>query len=661
MLPDFVAEPLVPIPRLVPMPGQLPLPVFSDLKDPPMSATKAAAKKTSNAEPPKKRGRPRKIVPSEAFPVVESPIDRDGLLRRACLFLDGSVDRWARLVKGEQGATDLMILDLLAEEWSTGDRKEATGDDSTSWCVNGGAKPRIWLGMDTPHGKASLEGPALAQAVRRVMDIPDALTASARGRGRPKKQADAVSGPAPDAETAFAKLVTIEEKMIPIEKIFPSDENPREEFRKEDLERMGASIRDVGQLVPLLVREPVNGRYELIDGETRWRAAQSVEGVSALMAKVIRCSDADAANVRILSYIQRNDLNPIEEARGLKLLVEKYKVSQRELSKTTGISQGQISNRLRLLDLPKEFQSKIIAKEWTATDGRTLAAFSDRPHVLTKFVEEKAWNDSHDFGRGVEELLATAIRASSRSMTKGADGPKFKIDDETRAKLDIVEIKTERITEPRAFNVALWDELQAAARKAAEERAAAREQKKPAKATAVTLPIYKIEELWREWYGRRIAERFAGDLKKPDRERFERLALLFAAAADDHLFNGFGLSGDIRQPLTHLYKFTRDELLAQMCERLLQILADGMPYAFGELADLVCLGDELGIGLADFVPDVPMLAELPEAALDELLALWEGIKPGKDAKKRAAQLVEVWDPGWIPELFKLPDLDGVEI
>ncbi len=479
-------------------------------------------------------------------------------------------------------------------------------------------------------------------------------------KGKKPAAADAV--PVDDAVKKLDRMEVIEQRAVDIDKIFPSPENPRRDWDSEEakafLLTLGESMRDHTQLEAIIIRES----GELIDGESRWRAAKLV-GLATLDAKIVRCTDAEAALVRMMSYRQRRDLNAIEEARGLKLLLDKYGCSQRTLEERVRISQGQISNLVRLLNLPQAWQDRIVSGEISATDGRTLATFADRPKLFEWLDEHYEWWKSTGFGK-FTDMLVDAIQYASRPITKGQDGPKFKVTDELRKWLDIVEVKVGRVDEPRAFNVEMWGKLQREAQEASAQRALARTAKGPPTA-AVAIPTHTLRYLWCEWFGRQIAHRLTfGDgakAKRPrgDQEMLERLALLYSVREGD-IVDAFGLDGaDRYRPVVTLMKTNSDELFAMLISSFLERLRDGRTSGLGELDDIVPIAAQLGITFDQFAPDVEMLEDLPEQARLSLFDEWEGLKPAKTPKGQAEQLIDHWEEGWIPEAFKAVELDGV--
>ena len=142
-------------------------------------------------------------------------------------------------------------------------------------------------------------------------------------------------------------------RAVPIDLIDPSPNQPRHTFDEESLMALAESIRARGVLQPVLVRPLVGGRYELIAGERRWRAAQLAELV-AIPAIVRRHDDAASLEVALIENMAREDLNPVEEARACAALVEELGLTREEVGLRVGRSRVAVSNLIRLLDLPDE-------------------------------------------------------------------------------------------------------------------------------------------------------------------------------------------------------------------------------------------------------------------------------------------------------------------
>ena len=163
-----------------------------------------------------------------------------------------------------------------------------------------------------------------------------------------------------DGKVSAGQLLTgvevIEEKDVPYSEIKRSAANPRTVFDEQLIAEMAPTIETVCRLNPLTIRE---GTHELIDGETRHRSGQ-VGNAKSLRCKIVRCTDSQAAVIRILTSLQRRDLNAIDRATGIKALQQQHGLSQRELEDVLKMKQGSISNLTRLLDLPEEWRKLLV-------------------------------------------------------------------------------------------------------------------------------------------------------------------------------------------------------------------------------------------------------------------------------------------------------------
>lgn len=148
---------------------------------------------------------------------------------------------------------------------------------------------------------------------------------------------------------------------------------PRSAFDEGSLAELAESIRTHGVLQPIIVRAVNPGRYQLVAGERRWRAAQAV-GLGRIPALVREFSDAEVAEVALVENLQREDLNPLEEAEALHRLIEEYGLSQEELARRLGRSRPAISNSLRLLQAPEEIRAAVVGGRLTAGHARALLA-----------------------------------------------------------------------------------------------------------------------------------------------------------------------------------------------------------------------------------------------------------------------------------------------
>ena len=161
----------------------------------------------------------------------------------------------------------------------------------------------------------------------------------------------------------------------------PKRDQPRKYFDKEALEQLAASISENGLLQPILVREYGDGRYQIIAGERRFRASK-LAGLSEIPAIIIEKDDKKAAEIALIENIQREDLNPLEEALAYKSLAEEYDMTQEELSQKVGKSRSAIANTMRLLDLPDEVLTLVASKELSSGHARTLLGLNNRDNMI---------------------------------------------------------------------------------------------------------------------------------------------------------------------------------------------------------------------------------------------------------------------------------------
>lgn len=162
---------------------------------------------------------------------------------------------------------------------------------------------------------------------------------------------------------------------VDINDIKPNKDQPRMTFDEDKLRELELSIREHGVIQPLIIRQAENG-YELVAGERRWRASR-LAGLKKVPCIIRNFDDRQNAIVAIIENMQREDLNPIEEAEGLKSMTEKYGFTQEQVSASLGKSRTYITNSIRLLKLPKEIQECVSNGQMSAAHGRTLINVSD--------------------------------------------------------------------------------------------------------------------------------------------------------------------------------------------------------------------------------------------------------------------------------------------
>ncbi|MGB8881866.1 MAG: ParB/RepB/Spo0J family partition protein, partial [Solirubrobacteraceae bacterium] len=174
---------------------------------------------------------------------------------------------------------------------------------------------------------------------------------------------------------------------VPVDMIDPSPNQPRRVFDEDSLLALAGSIRARGVLQPVLVRPLPSGRYELIAGERRWRAAQLAE-LEAIPAVVRRHDDAASLEVALIENMAREDLNPVEEARACAALVEELGLTREDVGVRVGRSRVAVSNLIRLLDLPDEALELIEHGDLTEGHGRALLLAED--HAVRRSLARDA-------------------------------------------------------------------------------------------------------------------------------------------------------------------------------------------------------------------------------------------------------------------------------
>ena len=180
---------------------------------------------------------------------------------------------------------------------------------------------------------------------------------------------------------------------LKISLVDPKGDQPRKYFDKALLEELAESIKENGLLQPILVREYGEGRYQIIAGERRYRACR-LAGLTEIPAIILDKSDAETAQIALIENIQREDLNPIEEAMAYRSLQNEYGMTQEVLSFKVGKSRSAIANSMRLLDLPEEILNMVALKELSAGHARTLLGVKDKEAmlVLAQYASEQDWS-----------------------------------------------------------------------------------------------------------------------------------------------------------------------------------------------------------------------------------------------------------------------------
>ena len=179
-------------------------------------------------------------------------------------------------------------------------------------------------------------------------------------------------------------------RLIPIAQIIPNDDQPRKEFAQEKIQELAASIKEKGVMQPVVVKKTAEGRFMLICGERRFRAAQ-VCGLTEIPAVIKDIANEDFLEWALIENIQRQDLNPLEEAEAYRRLAEERMLSQDEIAKRVGKDRSSVANHMRLLRLPDEIRIYIADGRLTAGHARALLGLLTPEHqrqMAKRIVQE---------------------------------------------------------------------------------------------------------------------------------------------------------------------------------------------------------------------------------------------------------------------------------
>lgn len=177
---------------------------------------------------------------------------------------------------------------------------------------------------------------------------------------------------------------------IKLSLIEPNKKQPRKSFDKEKIEILAKSIKENGLIQPIIITPSKNGMYKIVAGERRWRAAKKA-GLKELPAVVRDYSDEQVAEIALIENLQREDLNPIEEALGYKSLLEEFNLTQELISQKIGKSRSAVANSLRLLNLEKQIQELLMSGKISSGHARAILSVDDndlRLELSNRIVEE---------------------------------------------------------------------------------------------------------------------------------------------------------------------------------------------------------------------------------------------------------------------------------
>jgi ParB family transcriptional regulator, chromosome partitioning protein len=285
------------------------------------------------------------------------------------------------------------------------------------------------LGALIPTAPAQTSAVAIAPSMPQPgtpaqPDAPASTAAGARERASADGAATADPGAGGRAAQELAPVPGARFAEIPVDAIVPNPRQPRSVFDEESLDELTASIQEVGFLQPIVVRETGHEAYELVMGERRWRAAQAA-GRDTIPAIVRDTRDDAMLRDALMENIHRADLNPLEEAAAYQQLLEEFGATHDELAKRIGRSRPQISNTIRLLNLPAQVQRRVAAGVLSAGHARALLGLDDaqaQEELAHRVVAEGL------SVRATEELVSLAgtegpVRSASTKRRMRAHAP----------------------------------------------------------------------------------------------------------------------------------------------------------------------------------------------------------------------------------------------
>ncbi len=204
---------------------------------------------------------------------------------------------------------------------------------------------------------------------------------------------------------------------IAIDKLVPGVYQPRKNFEKESLQELADSIKQNGIIQPIAVRKRAAGGYEIIAGERRWRAAQ-IAGLHEVPAILKTVTDREALQIALIENVQREDLDPIEEADSYHRLMQEFSLSQQEVAEKVGKERSTVANSIRLLSLPNELKEMLAQKKITVGHAKALLSMTDK--VKQIHLAKKTFENNLSV-RAVESEIKTLSFQTPKTASAGKD------------------------------------------------------------------------------------------------------------------------------------------------------------------------------------------------------------------------------------------------
>jgi ParB family transcriptional regulator, chromosome partitioning protein len=222
------------------------------------------------------------------------------------------------------------------------------------------------------RGLGSLLGSATSEATNSIDDSSGFIATPTKALQNTNADARKIAPPQEDSAGNENRVWN-----VAIDKLVPGIYQPRKNFNKESLTELSSSIKENGIIQPITVRKRKEGGFEIIAGERRWRAAQ-MAGLHEVPAIIKNISDRDALQIALIENIQREDLDPIEEAESYQRLIEEFSLSQQEAAEKVGKERSSVANALRLLGLPIEVRDMLTQKMISVGHAKAILSLSDK-------------------------------------------------------------------------------------------------------------------------------------------------------------------------------------------------------------------------------------------------------------------------------------------
>lgn len=471
-------------------------------------------------------------------------------------------------------------------------------------------------GREEPATKAA---PAKGKANSPKLVARKELPSAAKGKPSRSETDRATSKPLIAAPKQFLEF-------IDIDCIESDPDNDRKTFDKAELQELAESIKKHGVLQPINLR-PIHGRnaFVIVAGERRWRAAK-IAGLKELPAQISDREGLQVSLARLDENLKRVDLSPIEKAQGLKRLMDTHGLTQKEVGEAVGVQQGQVSNMLRLLNLPESLQKLVAAGKIAPTFIRALLPYCDLPNVMEDvsktLVNRLAKPDADEARielRDVEQWLRNAVVNHSRPMKFQKHWSEYsnpspkdrhfaKVSDENLKLLAPrkIDVMNDWEGKERTFNVKLFDELNkmplANRREKHKKYKADQGQSTPSKNAEKTVKPFEHEWKVKHVVQSQMSELLASAIEstKPssNRQKLHAVVLALAISSGETIIDEIaGNRTDFRKRVSEAA--TKLDCLPAQCDRFLQsvVVKDLRNGSYLDCATAIALAKMLGVDL----------------------------------------------------------------